>query len=78
MLQTGEMQFGDLPMGIYLEHEDVLRYFDALHTVLAGRKDAISLDTVEELIEVLREAEADEVVEIQKMKPYEQCVAKTV
>jgi hypothetical protein len=76
MLQTGEMQFGDMPMGIYLTHQDVLRYFDALHTVLAGRKDPISVDTVEELIEVLREAEDDEIVEIQKMKPYPECVAR--
>jgi hypothetical protein len=69
-LQTGEMQFGAIPMGIYLTHEDVRRYYDALHSILAGRKDPISTYTVEELIEVLREAEVDEVVEIQKMKPY--------
>jgi hypothetical protein len=70
------MQFGDAPMGIYLTHQDVVRYFDALHTVLSGRKEAISVDTVEELIEVLREAEVDELVEIQKMKPYGECLAK--
>lgn len=76
MMQTGEMQFGNLPLGIYLTHADVLRYFDALHSVLAGRTDVISTATIEELVEVLREAEDDEIVEVQKMKPYEECVAK--
>jgi hypothetical protein len=75
-METGEMQFGQLPMGIYVTHEDVQRYFGALHMMLHGRSDTISTDTVLELLEVLREAEDNEVVEVQKMKPYEECMAR--
>ena len=73
MLHTGVMQFGDAPTGLYIGDEDCGRFYSAVYTVLRGRQDPIALDTVTQLLEMLREAEDGEIRDVQYLKPYADC-----
>lgn len=70
---TGEMKFAGEQTGLFISHEDALTYFAALHTVLNGRHDTISDAQVQELMELLREANDDTIGVVQVMQPFDRC-----
>jgi len=75
MPQTSEMRFGTEASGLFLAREDCQRYMGALHAVLAGRNDPISMATAEELLELLKESNDDTEGLVLCLKPIPACVA---
>jgi hypothetical protein len=70
---TGEMKFAGEKTGLFINHDDALQYYGALHTVLKGRHDPISHAMVEQLMQLMLEADDDTIGAVQVMKPFPQC-----
>ena len=72
--ETGEIRFGSEKGGLFITNEDCQMYFAALHTILAGRHDSISLAQLVQLQEMLRSFYSEDFGKFQSLRSFEECL----
>lgn len=71
---TGEIKFGSEPTGLFISHSDAKIYMNALHSMMAGRKDPIVVATFYQFMQLLSEASDDDIgKEVYVCKNFDDC-----